>query len=232
MLKKKFSAVILAAGNSSRMGTEKSKLLIEIGGISVLERTLKAFSSCEIISEIVIVCRGIDRDRISKIAERTEKEIKIVNGGDTRQQSVKNGISAISDSNFFVIHDGARPLVKQKLIETVCKNAESYGVSAAAVKVKDTIKIANKEGFVEETPPRGLLWAMQTPQVLKKEIYFAAIEKAEEKGLDFTDDCQLAEFFGAKVYLTEADYTNIKITTPEDVVIAEALCNREQECEE
>ncbi len=216
----KISAVIVAAGNSSRMGQNDSKLFIELDGKTVIRRSLEVFDRCDFIDEIILVCRDCDISRMKKEGEKINKLKEIIIGGKDRQDSVINGVNACSDCDFIAIHDGARPLVSEYEIEKVCKDAKLYKSSTLAVKVKDTIKKANDSGFVTETPNRDFLYAVQTPQVFDKKLYLGAVELATAQSKSFTDDCQLMENFGQEVFLSEGFYTNIKITTPEDVAVA------------
>ena len=153
----------------------------------------------------------------------------IVPGGATRQESVLNGVRAASkETKLFAIHDGARPLVKPEHIAAVIHDAEVFGGATLGVPVKDTIKVVN-DGLIVDTPYRPNLYSTQTPQVFQKRIYFEAVDFALEHHLDFTDDCQLAEAINCKVYMTVGDYTNLKITTPEDIFIARMLLEKRME---
>lgn len=224
------SAVIVCAGNSSRMGGV-NKILLPLDDRLVIGQTLKAFEETPEIREIVIVCRESDMPEIEAEAQRTgiTKLKKCVAGGNTRQESVINGIRCISqETELIAVHDGARPLVKPEFISKTIKDAQIFGGAALGVPVKDTIKVVDS-GLVVDTPPRKNLYITQTPQIFKRGIYFEGVDFALEHGLDFTDDCQLAEALGCKVYMTEGDYTNIKITTPEDIKIAETLLALEKE---
>ncbi|MDE5763691.1 MAG: 2-C-methyl-D-erythritol 4-phosphate cytidylyltransferase [Ruminococcus sp.] len=223
----KTSAVIVCAGNSTRMGGV-NKILMPIGERLVIGMTMLAFENCESVQEIIIVSRRTDIPAIKAEAESAgiTKLKECTEGGATRQQSVINGIRCISkETELIAIHDGARPLVKPEHIEKAIKDASVFGGSALGVPVKDTIKVVDG-GLVTDTPPRSSLYITQTPQVFRKKIYFEGVDFAIEHGLDFTDDCQLVEAVGGKIYMTEGDYTNIKITTPEDIEIAKTLCRR------
>lgn len=216
-------AIIVAAGSSSRMGSGKAKILEKICGKTVIEWTLQAFQAAESITGCVVVCRETELPILERLfAGRYTKPVRLVLGGDTRQASVQRGIAAADIGDFFAIHDGARPLVTPELIDRVCMDAETHGAAAAAVHVKDTCKIVDARGFVQETPNRDALMAVQTPQVFQRGIYLAAAEKARKSGQDFTDDCQLLECAGYPVYLTQGDNRNIKITTAEDLQAAGA----------
>lgn len=220
----KTSAVIVCAGNSTRMGGV-NKILLPLGERLVIGVTMLAFEKCESISEIIIVARESDIPAIKSEAERAgiTKLKECTTGGSTRQESVINGIRCISkDTGLVAVHDGARPLVRPEHIEKAVKDASVFSGATLGVPVKDTIKVVDG-GLITDTPPRKSLYITQTPQVFKRSLYFEGIDFALEHNLDFTDDCQLVEAIGGKVYMTEGDYTNIKITTPEDIKIAETL---------
>ena len=218
-------AIILGAGNGTRMKSEKSKLLLEIGSKTVIERSVEAFLSVSDIDEIVVVARAQDIDIYSELL--TDERISFVIGGATRQQSVKNAVETVDDAHLIIIHDGARPLIKCEDIEKTIRAAEEFSAAAVGVFVKDTIKIVDKQGFVESTPDRSTLFAVQTPQIFDFVLYKNAMQKADEQGLDFTDDCQLVELCGGKVKMVEGSYSNIKITTPDDIALAENLLKNE-----
>ncbi len=220
----KINAVIVAAGNSSRMGHTESKLFIDLLGTSVIKKTLEIFENCDFIDKIILVCRECDVSRMHEESKGITKLKKIAVGGKDRQESVLNGVKHCDDCELIAIHDGARPFINEVDIKNVCKDAELYGSSTLAVRVKDTIKLASTDGFVSQTPDRELLYAIQTPQVFSRKLYLKAVELATMQGKSFTDDCQLIENFGEKVFLTQGSYTNIKITTPEDVAVALSFC--------
>lgn len=218
------SVVIVCAGNSTRMGGV-NKILLPLGERLVIGVTMQAFQACGSVKEIIIVARECDIPAIIAEAESAGitklKECTV--GGDTRQQSVINGVRCISkDTELVAIHDGARPLVKCEHIEKAIKDAFVFGGATLGVPVKDTIKVVD-DGLITDTPPRKSLYITQTPQIFRKKLYFEGIDFALEHSLDFTDDCQLVEAVGGKIYMTTGDYTNIKITTPEDIKLAETL---------
>ena len=219
-MKPSVSAVIVAAGNSTRMGVPKQ--FISLCGRPLLAHTLQSFELCDDIDEIVLVARAEDHPRLQELVAHNgfTKISSIVCGGDTRQQSVHNGVSACR-ADFVAIHDGARPLATPELIERVMQAAMQYGAAAAAVRTKDTVKIADANDMIVETPDRATVWNVQTPQIFKRDLFERAWENAEKSGLIVTDDCQLAEAIGHAVKLVEGSYQNIKVTTPEDVAIAE-----------
>lgn len=218
------SAIIVCAGNSSRMGGI-NKILLPLGDRLVIGQSMLAFEKSPSISEIIIVARECDFDAIAAEAKSANitKFKECVAGGSTRQESVVNGIKKISpETELVAIHDGARPLVLPEHIEKAVKDASVFGGATLGVPVKDTIKTVDG-GLIVDTPPRSSLYITQTPQIFKKKIYFEGVDFALEHELDFTDDCQLAEAIGCKVCMTVGDYTNIKITTPEDIQIARTL---------
>ena len=215
------AAIILGAGNSSRMKIEKSKLLLEIGGKTVIERSVEAFLGISDIDEIIVTVREQDIEEFSSLI--TDERVTFVIGGETRQKSVKNAVDTIDECDLLIIHDGARPLIKKEDIIKTMAFAKEFGAAAVGVKVKDTIKIIDSEGFVSETPDRNALFSVQTPQIFNFALYKQALEKAEKENMDFTDDCQLIEFINQKVRMVEGSYSNIKITTKEDIPLAESL---------
>ena len=223
------SAIIVCAGNSTRM-KGVNKILLPLGNSNVIGNSLMAFEKCPSVKDIVVVCRECDEEQIRKTAEEIgiTKLHAFACGGETRQKSVLNGLRKISaDTEMIAIHDGARPLVKPEHIEKTIKDASVFGGATLGVPVKDTIKIVH-DGLIDDTPHRPSLYITQTPQIFKRRIYFEGVDFAAEHELDFTDDCQLIEAIGTKVYMTVGDYTNIKITTPEDIEIAELLLKREE----
>lgn len=218
------SVIIVAAGKSSRM-CGKDKQLELLNNIPVIAHTMLAFEKCESVNEIIIVTKEENIPLFKEIAESygVKKSLKFTVGGNTRQESVFNGLKLISkETKYIAIHDGARPLVKPEKIEKVIADSRIFGGATLGVAVKDTIKTVSG-GLITDTPDRSVLYAIQTPQVFKRSIYFDGVNFASSHGLDFTDDCQLVEAIGIKVSLTVGDYSNIKITTPEDLFIAEAL---------
>lgn len=218
------SAVIPAAGSSSRMkGVNKLKAVV--GGMPVLARTLLAFQHSDVIDEIVVAAPEQDVADFAAMGKTygITKLTAVVPGGRTRQQSVAAGVKACDPrAAAFAIHDGARPFVTDAVIAGAVADALRYGAAAAAVPVKDTVKISDG-GVIAGTPDRSTLFACQTPQVFLKGPYLAALARAVQAGEDFTDDCQLLEAAGAQVRLSEGDYRNIKITTEEDLLTAAAF---------
>jgi 2-C-methyl-D-erythritol 4-phosphate cytidylyltransferase len=218
------SAIIVCGGSSSRMNGV-NKLLLPLGNTNVAGRSMLAFEQCPEVGDIVVVCRERDRKELENTAEKLgiAKLRGFAEGGGTRQESVFSGLKKISpETSLIAVHDGARPLVKSEQIVRTARDAEVFGAAVLGVPVKDTIKVVN-DGLITDTPYRPSLYITQTPQIFKRRIYFEAVDFALEHGLDFTDDCQLAEAIGVKVCMTEGGYENIKITTPEDIKIANLL---------
>ena len=212
-------AVIVAAGSASRMkGIDK--IMTDLGGMPVIARTVKAFQECDCISEIVIVTREDLIPAVTAACLGMEKVTAVVAGGDSRQESVNNGLNALSDKvKLAAIQDGARPFATWQMIDRVVRAANTYGAAAPAIPVKDTIKVVNG-GVVTGTPERKTLNAVQTPQVFDKDLLRAALKKAKEDGAEVTDDCSAVERMGMSVKIVEGNERNIKITTPMDLKIA------------
>lgn len=218
-------SVIIAAGGRSQRMEGINKQLALLRGVPVIARSMMVFQELEEVGEIIISARPEDMETIDKFANEygITKFAGCAEGGETRQQSVVNALKRVSrDTSLIAVHDGARPLVKAEFIRQCIRDASIFGGAALAVPVKDTIKQA-EGGFVTDTPDRSRLFITQTPQIFKKKLYFDGVNFAGDHGLDFTDDCQLAEAVGGKIHLTISDYRNIKITTPEDMAIAEAI---------
>ena len=216
-------AVIVAAGNGTRMGAQKSKMLLEIDGKTVIERTVSVFDNMAEIDEIIVVCRECDFEEFSRLLPG--ENITFAIGGETRQQIVKNAVDTIDECDYIVIHDGARPLVREETIIKTLDKAQEMGAAAAGVYVKDTVKLVDDDLNIAGTPNRKYLVSIQTPQIFEFELYKKALEKAQEEGADYTDDCQLIEHIGGKVGVVIGEYDNIKITTKSDIPLAQSLLN-------
>lgn len=221
------SAVIVAAGSSRRMGGI-NKLLLTLLGKTVLERTVEAFDKNENVNEIVLAARAEDIEEYTNLLSDYTKVKRIVEGGQTRQKSVAAAVAACDEKcTLLAIHDGARPLVSQKIINDTVAAAYCCGAAACAVEVKDTIKIIDENSFITDTPERASLRAVHTPQCFDKKLYLDCIEELGERAKDMTDDCRLAELCGKKVRIVASSYTNIKITTAEDIPFAESILKGE-----
>lgn len=217
------SAVIVAAGQSTRMGGV-SKQMLTVGGIPVIARTLLAFERAKSIKNIVVVTRESDILAFQMVAQKymISKLTDIIVGGANRQESVKNGINRLeSDTEYVLIHDGARPLISVELIDRVAENCKQYGATSCAVSVKDTIKEV-RDGLITKTIDRSNLYAMQTPQAFPYSQYRECINSIDDLSV-YTDDCAVAEGSGVSIRIIDGDYNNIKITTKEDIAIAEGI---------
>ena len=224
------TAVVVAAGQASRMQGE-DKIMSDLGGEPVIFRTLEAFQISDSIQEIVVVTREDLLDTISSMCtNRALTKVRmVVPGGETRVDSVLNGLSQVSEkTTLAAIHDGARPLVTQTIIRNTVSKARQTGAAAPAVPVKDTIKTA-VGGMVTGTPDRASLRAVQTPQVFDVDLLKGALCKAREAQTVITDDCSAVEALGMGIHLTEGSDENIKITTPVDLVLANAIWNRRRQ---
>lgn len=221
-MQKKVTAVLVAAGSSTRMGFDK--LSFDLGGETVVQRSIRAFAECPLVDEIVLVA-GKNRAFLEQQAEACTKPVQVVQGGATRAESAKNGVLA-AHGEIVAVHDAARPFVSQAVITAALEAAAVCGAAAPAVPVKDTVKQALRgDGktvpehcMVTDTPDRSTLYAVQTPQCFDRAAYLAALEELdEEKARLVTDDCSLFELTGRPVQLTQGDYANLKITTREDL---------------
>lgn len=220
-------AVILGAGNSTRMGLDKSKLLLEIEGKTVIERTVDKFLDMAEIDEIIVVCRECDIEKFSELLP--DESVSFVIGGSTRQESVKNAVETIDECDYIIIHDGARPFVSFNTIVKTLDEAQIKKAAATGVYVKDTIKVIDDDLNIVSTPERKNLVSIQTPQIFDFKTYKDALAKAVEENKDFTDDCQLVENLGLKVGVVIGEYENIKITTQSDIALAEGILRRKGE---
>ncbi len=219
-------AVILAAGNSTRMGGKINKQLYELGGKPVLAHTLLAYQKCPLINEIVVVTRPDDFYTVFDIAKKygIKKLKRITAGGKTRQESAKNGVNKLSESvKYVAIADGARCLTTPQQITNVCLKAYRHKAASAAHAVADSMKRSSPSGFVTETVDREHLWAVQTPQIFHTALYQAALFHAQRTDFTATDDNALIEHLGYRIRLVECGYENLKITTKEDLALAEAI---------
>ena len=216
-------AVFVAAGKGTRMGAEINKVFLPLCGRPVLFYTLLAFEQAKCVSGIVIVCAGGEEGIVRGIASGFNKVISVVPGGATRQESVENGLNALpEDAEIVLVQDGARPLTTVRLIEDCVEAVKEHGSAVACGRVVDTIKTEN-HGFVVDTLDRSLLRAVQTPQSFYVDELKNAYKQAREMGLRVTDDASVMEAAGKPVYLLENAENTLKVTTPEDMVLAEAI---------
>lgn len=223
------SAIILAAGNGTRMGCKKQ--FMNIHGNPLISYTLEVFEESE-TDEIILVTAKDDINEMRKIADKhgISKLKKIVTGGAERSDSVINGLSYVN-GEYVLIHDGARPFIKKDEISGAISEVKKYGAVCMGYPVKDTIKIIKQNGFVDSTPNRNFLFAAATPQCFKTELIKSAYKKTSDDRYFVTDDCMAAEHIGIKIKTLPCSYENIKITTPEDIANAESIIKRRIENE-
>jgi 2-C-methyl-D-erythritol 4-phosphate cytidylyltransferase len=223
----KSAAVIVSAGKGHRFAGEKKKQFLLLSGKPILCHTLDKFESCPSIDSIQLVVGQEDVDyTLKEIVEAYgyRKVSKVVPGGKIRQESVKKGIETLSpEIDIVVIHDGVRPFVTRKMIEDSIQTARQFEAAVIAMPVKETIKMARPDRTVLKTLARESLWQIQTPQTFQADVIRKAFRKATEEGFIGTDDASLVERIGIKVYILPGSYNNIKITTPEDLMLAELL---------
>lgn len=225
MKKAKCTAIVLAAGQGRRMGTKVQKQYLEIQGKPVLYYALQTFEKSSVIDEIILVV-GDDQEEYcqKEIVEKYQikKVTKIVGGGAERYHSVWNGLQEVQGEGYVFIHDGARPFVDDAILNRVYSEVTKHKACVVGMPVKDTIKIADESGFAVETPDRSLLWQIQTPQVFENKLVKKAYSLLmEQQNIRVTDDAMVVELMlGEKVKLVQGAYENIKITTPEDLLIA------------
>ena len=224
------AALVAAAGSASRMGGV-DKQLTELDGVPVLVRTLLALENARRVDTIAVAAREDQLVEISRLCREygITKCAKVVRGGENRVHSVLLAALEAGDAELLAVQDGARPLTTPQLIDEVIALAERCGAAAPAVQVKDTVKQVRSDGAVERTLDRSALRAVQTPQVFQADLLKAALQSALESGAAVTDDCGAVERLGKTVYLTEGDETNLKITTPADLILAEALLRAREE---
>jgi 2-C-methyl-D-erythritol 4-phosphate cytidylyltransferase len=224
---KKCGAVIVAGGSASRMGGI-DKVMAKLRGEPMIKRTVRTFQECDAVTEIVVVTRADLILSVTSLCAGFDKVKAVVVGGKDRQESVQNGLNALSEKvKLAAIHDGARPLITWQVIDRVIRAANTYGAAIPAIPVKDTIKTFDG-GFVGETPDRSALRAVQTPQVFDFDLLRGALGKAKAKGVSITDDSSAVELMGMKVKVVEGDERNLKVTTPMDLKIAEMLLEEMQ----
>lgn len=228
MKKEKCTAIVLAAGQGRRMNTKIQKQFLEIQGYPVLYYSLKCFQDSPLISDIILVT---GEDVISYCKEQIvdkfgfDKVTKVIAGGKERYDSVYAGLLACSNTEYVFIHDGARPFITGEILERGLAGAKETGACVVGMPSKDTVKLADQEGCVEATPDRSLVWTIQTPQVFEYPLILSAHESIRKKDMyGITDDAMVVEHeTNRKIKLVEGSYQNIKITTPEDLAVAEAF---------
>ncbi|WP_270167845.1 2-C-methyl-D-erythritol 4-phosphate cytidylyltransferase [Paenibacillus sp. SYP-B4298] len=217
-----WGAVIVAAGKGKRMGSAISKQYLPLAGKPILVHTLEAFERLNQVFEIALVVSEDDADYCRGLVQQhgLRKVRAVVAGGAERQDSVYRGLQALT-APWVMVHDGVRPLVSGVAVARCCEAAVQHGAAVLGVPVKDTIKQVNAEGVITGTPDRQGLWAIQTPQAFRREVLQEALERALAEGFLGTDDAAAVERTGVAVAVAEGEYTNIKITTPEDLPLAE-----------
>ena len=223
------TAVVVAAGASSRMG--KDKLFLPLDGVPVLARTLTALNAADAVDELIVVTQPEKLEKVAAMKSQygLNKLSKVVVGGASRTESALAGASeADPRAKIICIHDAVRPFVTPDIIADAVHYAVLYQSAAPAVPVKDTIKVAS-DGVVSETPDRAQLFAVQTPQAFQADIIKAALSAALRDGVSYTDDCAAVEALGVKTYLCRGSEENIKLTTPADLPVAEAILKGRRE---
>lgn len=224
------SVVVAAAGSSVRMGGQ-DKMLALLAGVPVLMRTLRAIDGAGLVKEIVVAASEENMEAVAGIcaAAGLRKPVKVIRGGNTRTESVlAAAVECHPKAELIAVHDGARPLVRPEMIDELIRAGYRTYAAAPAIPVKDTVKVADESGAVLSTPDRSTLYAVQTPQVFQANILRAALQSALTSGAAVTDDCAAVERLGKQVRLFAGDEENIKITTPVDLAIAEAILRRRE----
>ena len=223
MLNKFISVIIPAAGSGKRMNSSVAKQYLKIDGKTILYHTINAFQNASIINEIIVVSPENDINTLKKTLTDFSKLRSITVGGKERQDSVLNGLSSVSkQADIILVHDGVRPFINESEIIAICKELENEDAAVLAVPVKNTIKVV-KDNIVDHTPKRSDLWAIQTPQGMKANIFRSCYTSLKNEDFLGTDESMIAEYYGYKVKVVKGDYKNIKITTPEDLEIAEVF---------
>lgn len=223
------TAVIVAAGSGTRMGLKTNKVLLPLAGEPIIAHTIGSFELCYDIAEIIVVARKEDIPEIINICKtwNFQKVSCVIAGGETRQESVYKGLLESSDYQFVAIHDAARCLIMPEEISNTIKAAKIYGAAALGIKAADTLKKTDEEGNIIKTISRQNVWQVQTPQVFKLEDIKNAHQFAIKENFTATDDCELVEKLGIKIKMVEGSNINFKITTPDDLSIAQALIGGE-----
>lgn len=220
------TAIIAAAGSGKRMGSEINKIFLTIHNVPIIARSAAAIAACPEVDELIIVGAASEIDKLAEVLRQYQpgKPWRIVAGASERQYSITNALQAVSqETKLILVHDAARPLIDPAVVKQVIDGARKHKAAVVAVPVKDTIKIIDNEQYVVETPPRQTLWSIQTPQGFDATLLREAYAHALKDGFLGTDDAGLVERLGKKVKIVPGGYNNIKITSPEDLRIAEAL---------
>ena len=218
------SVVIVAAGKGTRMGGEVDKLFLKAREMPIIAHTWRRFDRCASISEVIVVIRGGRESEFQAVAELIDAQtgFKLVHGGKERQDSVWNGVVATNPlSELVLIHDGARPCVTEEIVDACCARASASGASVAANRVTDTLKLATSDENIESNVDRSRLWAVQTPQVFRRDVILKAMAHVRENGISVTDDTAACEAIGQPVALVESSSPNPKITVKSDLPFIE-----------
>lgn len=223
------TAIVPAAGSGKRMERGFNKTFIPLLEHPILAHTVSVLASCPEIEHIIVI---VGQEEVAYATAmltklKLKKSWKVVVGGRERQHSINNALGILpEETELVVVHDGARPLIEPEIISAAISAAYIHGAVGVAVPVKDTIKIVNEEGFINSTPDRSVLWAIQTPQVFRTALLQQAYAQAKKDGYLGTDDAALVERMGVSVKIVKGSYRNLKITTPEDLITAEALMSK------
>ena len=221
------SVIIAAAGRGTRLKYEKNKIFLNMNGKPILQYSLELFSELEDVSDIIVVTSAEDVDEVNSVIRLVGCGARVVIGGKERQDSVYSALQALSaDTDYVLVHDGARPFVEKNQVMNLIDCVKELDAAILAVPVKDTIKVVDKQAQVVATPERSTLVAVQTPQGFSKKILVSAYEYAYANSYRGTDDASIVEYYGKTVHVVTGDYENIKITTPEDILVGCELLNR------
>ena len=218
------SAVIVAAGSSQRMGNDK--IFAALGGLPVLVRSIRAFEEAGSVDEIIVVTREEKLQMVADLIKKYDlgKVSKVIIGGKTRVESCLAGVSeADHRAELIAIHDGARPLVSQRIIRDTIRAADEFYAAVPVVRSTDTLKVLDEKGVVTGSVDRETIFRVQTPQVFRADLIKGALTEAMKRGLPITDDCSAMELMGIRTHTVEGDEDNLKLTTPRDMVLAEAI---------
>ncbi|KAJ8767721.1 hypothetical protein K2173_020661 [Erythroxylum novogranatense] len=227
---KSVSVILLAGGKGKRMGANMPKQYLPLLGQPIALYSLYTFSQMSEVKEIVVVCDPSYKDIFEDTIEKIGVNLKFAVPGKERQDSVYNGLQEVDlSSDLVCIHDSARPLISSADVEKVLRDGWTNGAAVLGVSVKATIKEADGDSFVVRTLDRKTLWEMQTPQVIKPELLKKGFELVNREGLEVTDDVSIVEYLKHPVYITEGSYTNIKVTTPDDMLLAERILSMNSE---
>ena len=230
MVKMKIAALIAAAGKGKRMNSRISKPFIPVSGKPILAYTIDKFEKCKSIDKIYLIVNPEEKEICHKniiLKYNFSKVQELVDGGDTRQDSIYNGLEALDrDTDIVVIHDGARPLVEENIIQNSIEKAQKYGAAIAAIPIKDTVKKSDNNFYISKTLNREEIWRAQTPQTFKYDIILPAYHQAYKDKYLATDDAAIVEKYGHKVKLIIGPEENIKITTPFDLIVAEVFLKK------